>query len=175
MVSVDPPVFVTTTAVCVSVLFTRLLPKSNAVVLNDAVVIGAGGAAIVNAVAALCESVPEVPVTVMFAVPGAALAAAVMLIGLCEPGVSDRLDGVAVTPAGSVPTVTAMLPLKPFNPVATTLTVCAAPPGTTVTLDGAATNEKSWLGVGFSFLLSSSLPHPTSAAHVDKTAPRKRR
>ena len=91
------PVLVTTTTDCASVLFTRLSPKSNAVVLSEALVIGG---AIVKEVVASCVSVPEVPLRVRVPVPGAALPDADMPICPWEPAIIDTLDGVAVTPAG---------------------------------------------------------------------------
>jgi hypothetical protein len=77
MLSSAEPVLVTTTTVWVTVLLTRLSPKSNAVVLRAAVVTGEPT---VRAVEALWLSVPDVPVREIFAVPGCALADALILI-----------------------------------------------------------------------------------------------
>jgi hypothetical protein len=138
---------VTTTTVWVRVWFTRLLAKLKEVPLNEAVVIGGGGGAIVRDEEALCVSVPEVPVRAMLAVPATAVEDALMLICMSEPGITERLIGVAVTPAGSEPSVTATVSLKPFTGETPTVNVCATPPGTTVMLAGATSREKSG-GVG---------------------------
>jgi hypothetical protein len=76
MVNIAVPALVTTTAVWVSVLLTRLSPKLKDVVLNVAMVTGE---AIVNDTAALCIRSPDVPVRVMLAVPGLAAEEAEML------------------------------------------------------------------------------------------------
>jgi hypothetical protein len=99
------PVFVTTTAVSVSVLFTRLSPKSKDVVLNEAEV---DGAATCKDTVALCESPETVPATAMLAVPGVAFGDAVMVIWPSVlVDVRERVVGDAVTPDGRDPIVTA--------------------------------------------------------------------
>ena len=90
-------------------LFTRLFPKSKAVALNEAVVTRV---AIVTEVLAVRVSVPEVAVRAMLAMPDVAFEDADMLIFAGEPAARDRIDGVAMTPAGSDPTVIATPPGK---------------------------------------------------------------
>ena len=63
-----------------------------------------GGCAMVNAAGALCVMAPDVPGSAMLALPGAAAEDAEMLIVWSVPGARERVDGVAVTPAGSGPT-----------------------------------------------------------------------
>ena len=77
MINTAGPVLVTTATVWVSILLTRLFPKLKAEVLNDAVVTGV---AIAREMAALCMSVPDVPVRAILAVPGVAVDDADMLI-----------------------------------------------------------------------------------------------
>ena len=145
----------------------KLFPKLKAVVLKEAVVTGE---ATVNAVAALCEIVPQDSVRVLLAVPGAAFEDADMLICAWLPGRRDRLDGVAATRVGSGPTVTATLPLKPFTAEAITVIACAVPPGITLMVDGAAMREKSaWLW-GSAWLLLPPPPQPRSTEKTNRLA-----
>jgi hypothetical protein len=68
---------------------------------------------------------------------------------LCH-GAGGKKQGSTALPdaPGSDPTVTATPPVDLFIGEATTVVACAAPPGTTVIVDGAATREKSmWLWV----------------------------
>src|SRR6185312_689667 len=141
-VSTPEPVFVTATTGRVRGLLTRSSPKSNDVPLSET---DARAGAMVSAEVALWLRVPEVPVTVMLAVPAGAEEDTERLNSPSEPDVRFRLEGVAVTPSGREPSVTATFPLKSFVPEATTLSSCAAPPGATVMVDGPAWSEKSAL------------------------------
>jgi hypothetical protein len=71
---------------------------------------------------AVCVSVPDVPVKTTLAVPLAADADAVKLIGWPDPGESVKVVGEAVTPCGRLPRVTCTAPLKPFATTAVTVT-----------------------------------------------------
>ena len=75
-------------------------------------------AATVTARAAVCESVPDVPVRVTLVLPAAAEAAAVRVALCAAPGCSVRVDGAAVTPEGRPVKATDTLLLKPFAAVA---------------------------------------------------------
>ena len=75
MVNFDRPALVTVTTGRVTVLFTRLFPKSKAVVLKEAV----AGWITVSDAAALWLSVLDVPAREMLLVPATALADAVNL------------------------------------------------------------------------------------------------
>ena len=158
------PVFVTTTAVSVSVLFTRLSPKSKDVVLNEAEV---DGAATCKDTVALCESPEPVPATAMLVVPGVAFGDAVMVIWPSVlVDVRERVVGDAVTPEGRDPIVTATAALKPLVGEIATFNVCEAPPGVTLTVEGATSREKSPL-----LVLLLLLPHPTHATKYRSALP----
>jgi hypothetical protein len=83
----------------------------------------------------------------MIAMPGVVLEDADRVIFPSEPAARESFGGVAMTPAGSDPTVTATPPVTLIGE-ATTVITCAAPPGTIVIDDGAARRKRSvWLGV----------------------------
>ena len=147
---------------------TRSSPKLKDVVLNETAV--AGGPTVTEEVA-VCVRVPEVPVTVTLVVAGTAVEDAEMLNVLIVSAARDRLDGVAVTPAGRVPSVTATVPLKPFSAAVATLSVCAEPPGTTLMVAGAASSEKSAVPP----LLLFPPPQPRIAAQGRRRVVKRRR
>jgi hypothetical protein len=79
---------------------------------------GVPAVATVSARAVVCDSVPDVPVTVTLVLPAAAEAAAVRVALCATPGCSERVEGAAVTPEGRPVKATDTLPLKPFAAVA---------------------------------------------------------
>jgi hypothetical protein len=81
---------------------------------------------------AVWVSEPEMPVKTTLAFPGWALLPAVRAMLCGAPGVSERVAGVAVIPAGIPLSATLVVPVKPFSPVAVSCTVCPAPPTVTV-------------------------------------------
>ena len=81
-----------------------------------------GAAATVRATLAAWLRVPEVPVNVRLLLPVAAVEAAVRVTFCAVPGVSVRVDGLAVTPVGSPVMATETAPVKEFSAVASTLT-----------------------------------------------------
>jgi len=107
---------------------------------------GAGTAAFtVRLTEVACVKLPDVPVMVSETVPIAAVPLAVsesVLLPMAGFGVN-----VAVTPLGN-PAVTDNMtpPLKPFDGLMVMVLVPAAPPCTTVTLEGDAESEKSGNG-----------------------------
>jgi len=114
------------------------------------------GAAIVRLTGMVGERLPDVPVTVTVAVPGAAVPDAVNVITLVVAvlvGVND-----AVTPEGKPVADKDTLPVKPFR--GTTVTVLVAlPPWPTLGFAGVAESVK--LGGGSGSLL---LPHPAKTS-----------
>jgi len=102
-----------------------------------------GGAATVRATVAVCDRVPEVPVKVMVAVAGVAVAAAVIVRFCAAPGVRVRVTGLAVTPVGRPVMATATEPVKLLMAVASTLTVWPAAPVVRESVVGATAREKS--------------------------------
>lgn len=123
------PVFVTETTVCVTVLLTRLFPKSKNVVLSVAEAGAGSGWPIIKVELVEDESDPDVPVTVIVAVPGVVLEDAVREICWSVPGVSEREDGDAETPVGRelIDTDTGLE--NPFMGTAEIVISCAEPPG----------------------------------------------
>ncbi len=104
---------------------------------------GGGDAETVTATVAEWVSVPEVPVKVTVALPGAAPEAAVSVTLCAVPGVKESVAGLAVTPEGSPVMVTATGPLKEFTAVARTPAFEPVAPATTVRDVGDRVNEKS--------------------------------
>jgi len=97
----------------------------------------------VSAALVVWLKVPEVPVKVSVADPGLADEEAVS-VKLCGvPGVSVRVEGVAVTPAGKPLRLRVTGLLKLFVDEAVTLACCPAPPMERVKLAGVAEREKS--------------------------------
>jgi hypothetical protein len=62
------------------------------------------------------------------------------------PGISVRVDGFAVTPAGRPFKVTFTLPVNPFRAFALTATAWPAAPAVNARLVGATVSEKSGAG-----------------------------
>ena len=79
------------------------------------------------------------------------------------PTATERLDGVAVTPAGSDPSLIATLPLKLFTGEVLTVRTCDVPPAVNVTDEGSTCKEK--LGVLGVVVVVTLLvpPQPASA------------
>ena len=84
------------------------------------------------------------------------------------PGVTERELGEAVTPLGSVPSVTDTDPAKPFCPATDTLMFWPVPPRASVTLAG--DKDKVKLGVvGGGYVPPVPLPPPPHpATHTQK-------
>ena len=97
---------------------------------------------------AVCVRLPDEPVKLTVGVAAAAPVAAVRVVVCAVPGVSERVAGVAVTPAGSPPTVTATAAEKPLAGTALTLMAWPGLPATSVTVAGVAASEKSAGGAG---------------------------
>jgi hypothetical protein len=102
-----------------------------------------GAAATVSATDALWLSEDDVAVIVTVAVAAAAALSALKLMDCGVPGVKDRLDGVAETPAGRPLRVTLIVPVKPFNGAAETCRVCAVPPAVRLRDAGVTVKVKS--------------------------------
>ncbi len=104
-----------------------------------------GGAAAVTLTTklAVCESEPDVPVTVTVPELVAAVAAAVNVIVCVAPGLNVTEAGVAVTPAGSPVSVTATGDENPWIAATEIVTVCPAAPPVKSMVDGVAVSEKS--------------------------------
>jgi hypothetical protein len=98
---------------------------------------------------AVCESEFADPVTVMVApeVVAAAVDAVRVNCPSC-PGVSERVEGVAVTPAGSPLSVTVTGSLKPFTAPGVTESVREEPPLGNEMEPGAAERVKSGMTAG---------------------------
>jgi len=109
---------------------------------------GGGSAATVSAKFAVWVKLSDVPVTVTVTFPLAAVDDAVTVTFCDVPGVSVSVDGVAVTPDGSPPIATVMLPVNPLAAVAFTATVFPEAPAVTLTVEGEAVRAKSAVGVG---------------------------
>jgi len=110
----------------VTVLPTRLLPKSKLFVLIVALDIAG---AIEREAVDVCVSEPSAPVTVMVAPEVVAAAAEAVRVNCPScPGVSEREEGVAVTPAGSPLSETVTGSEKPFTPAVVTLSERDEPP-----------------------------------------------
>jgi len=109
---------------------------------------GGGSAVTVSAKFAVWVKLPDIPVTVTVTFPLVAVDEAVMVTFCGVPGVSVSVDGAAVTPDGSPPIATVMLPANPLAAVALTATVFPEAPAVTFTVEGEAVREKSAVGVG---------------------------
>jgi hypothetical protein len=84
---------------------------------------------------------------VIVAIPAAAVDAAVSVTFLAVPGISVRVDGLAVTPVGRPLRVTFTLAVNPFRAFALTATAWPAAPAVNARLVGATVSEKSGAGV----------------------------
>ncbi len=104
---------------------------------------------------AVFEIVPEDARRFSVPAPGAAFEAAVRFTACVTPGVSVRLAGDAVTPAGNPERATLIVPLKPYKAVAVILTDCALPPAFSVRLAGVTSKLK--LGGGGVMVTGSSV------------------
>jgi hypothetical protein len=89
---------------------------------------------------------PDVPVRVIVAVLEAALAAAVSVKFWAMPGMSIRVDGLAVTPVDKPLRETFTLPVKPFSAFAVTEIVLPAAPAVSDRFVGTTAREKSAAG-----------------------------
>lgn len=107
-----------------------------------------GGASVTESdKVAVCVTDAAAPVTVTFASPVAALAAAVRVTFCAVPGVRLNVDGLAVTPLGRPLSFTFTVPLKPSMGTAFTEIVLPAPPCGTAILAGARVKVKSGAAV----------------------------
>lgn len=102
---------------------------------------------------AFCVNVLAVPVSVIFVLPGVALEATDSMICPSVPGVKVSVEGVAVTPVGSVLSVTCTGLENPFAGTAITVIAWGAPPGVIDIVDGAASSVK---------VFEALPPHPAS-------------
>jgi len=105
-----------------------------------------GAAAIVTAMVAVWVRLPDVPVSVMVAVPALAEAPAVRVRFWAIPGASVRTDGLPVTPEGHPLRETLTLLVNPFSAFAVTETDFPALPAVRLRLAGATIREKSGVG-----------------------------
>jgi hypothetical protein len=127
----------------------ELDPAVRVSVSGDAVKVKSGLLAPVPAVTlrarvAVCFSEPDVPAKLTVAGEDviAAVVEAVNVTACDVPGCSDRVAGLAVTPAGSPLIATPIVPLKPFNAELLTVT-CVLPPAANVALVGDTAKVKS--------------------------------
>ena len=108
---------------------------------------GAGAAALmVTATDAAWVRPPDVPVSVMVAVPALAVVPAVRVRLWAAPGASVSIDGLAVTPDGNPLTDRFTLPVNPFSALADTETDFPALPAVRLRLAGTTVSEKSGAG-----------------------------
>jgi len=115
---------------------------------------GWGGGVVVKATVAEWFNAPDLPVTVMVALPAGAVPAAVNMNGCDESSVRLRLAGLKVKPAGRPVTVTAMISWKPPIGVILTSTLWLAP--------GVISRV---VGVTAMVKLGGVLPQPQTAKH----------
>ncbi len=114
---------------------------------------GTAAGVIVSITVAVWLSVPDVPVSVIVAVPAAAEDPAVSVKVWAAPGVRVKVDGLAVTPAGSPLRETLTLPENPLSAVAVTEMACPVAPAVRLRVDGEAVRLKSALLGGFEIRL----------------------
>ena len=105
-----------------------------------------GAAAIVTAMVAVWVRLPDVPVSVMVAVPALAEAPAVRVRFRAIPGLSVSAEGLAVTPVCSPDSETLTLPVNPFSAFAVTETDFPVAPAVRLRLAGTTASEKSGSG-----------------------------
>ncbi len=105
-------------------------------------------AATVRARLAAWLSAPEVPVKTTVLLPAGAVLPAVRVMFWGVPGVSDRVEGLAVTPVGNPVRATLTVPVKPFNAVAETWTAWPVAPDVRLSMVGEMAREKSACGGG---------------------------
>jgi hypothetical protein len=126
---------------------------------------GDGGGVIsrANVVAWLFD--PEVPVSVIVAVPEVEFEAAVTVSFWAPPTFNINVAGETITPVGKPLTDTATAPLDPETALTVTCTVVVAP-GAILTLLGVAVSEKSAV---------LEPPHPVSTVKTTQVATTDRR
>ncbi len=95
---------------------------------------GAGAAVTARATVAAWLSLPKVPVNTTFTLPTAAELLVDSVTVCAVPGVSAKVAGLAVTPAGSPVTATLTVCVNPLSGAAVTL-ICPLAPAATETLD----------------------------------------
>jgi hypothetical protein len=105
-----------------------------------------GGVVTVIANGAVCVRVPEVPVIVAVEEPAAVPRGAVRVSVAAVPGVSVRVEGWSVTPAGKPVIVTGTFDENPFCAVASKETAAGVPFAVRVTAVGVVLSEKSAVG-----------------------------
>ncbi len=111
-------------------------------------------AVIVRAMVAIWVRVPDLPVSVIVAVPALAELEADSVRVWARPGVSVSVDGLAVTPAGNPLRDTLTLEVKPFSALAVTETDFPDAPAVRLRSVGTAVSEKS--GPGAAALMVSA-------------------
>lgn len=107
---------------------------------------GGGAAATLSVKVVVCESKPDVPVSVIVLELAEAVGAAVSVIAWDAPGLRTKEAGFAVMPAGSPERTTATDELKPFNPVVVAEICGLSTPAVRATVAGVAVSEKSVTG-----------------------------
>ena len=130
---------------------------------------GGGGRATVTATVAVWVSKPELPVRVSVPAPAWAAAAALKVTVCAAPGARLRVDGFAVTPAGSPVNVTATTPENPFTPVVATL-ICVVDPVAIATTPGFTRRPKSPLDPPQP-VITPKTRLPATSIHADLTKP----
>src|ERR1700733_2976914 len=95
-----------------------------------------------------CVSEPDSPLTLTLALAAAAEAFAVKVMDCGVPGVRDRVDGLAVTPAGRLVSEMLIVPENPLSAVAETEVGSPAAPDCRLRLFGLRAREKSGGGGG---------------------------
>ncbi len=130
---------------------------------------GGGGRAIVTATVAVWVSEPELPVRVSVPVPAWAEAPALKVTVCAAPGARLRVDGLAVTPAGSPVNVTVTTPVNPFTPVVETL-ICVVDPVAIATTPGLTRRPKSPLDPPQP-VITPRTRLPAISIHADLTKP----
>ena len=133
------PVLFTVTAACVTVFPTRSLPKLKAVELMAEVV---DAAPTIKDVMPLWDNEPAEPVTETAVVAAVTEAKELRLNWPMAPGITESVDGVAVTPAGKLASEMDTAPVKPFTGVTPTERD-RVPPAGIVSVVGATCSEKS--------------------------------
>ena len=114
-------------------------------------------AAIVSVNVAVCNSPPEVPVTVIVLDPAFALAAAVNVIACDPPAAIVGVAGLAVTPAGRPLTAIPTPALNPFTAPTETVVAPVAPPAVALTVPGLTVSVKSGGGTAVTLTATVAL------------------
>jgi len=102
-----------------------------------------GAAAIVTAMVAVWVRLPDVPVSVIAAMPALALVPAISVRFWAVPGASVRTDGLPATPEDNPLRETLTLPVNPFSAFAVTETDFPVLPAVRLRFAGATVREKS--------------------------------